>query len=142
MIQSTQQFVDLLIEKGIKYTHSVIEDTGKDKVTIIYSGDNIPRIEVFFYFNVGGEDASIRVYNLVQNIPPEKTMNMITVANDMNIRYRFAKFCFDKSDSSLQMEMDVSFRSCEVGEICFELLQRAISICDDTYTQFMKALWS
>ena len=75
-------------------------------------------------------------------IPESKVAAIYPVVNAINNKFRFAKFCIDTDDNTVQAEMDAAFRSHDVGEICRELLLRCVSICDDAYPDLMKALWA
>ena len=62
--------------------------------------------------------------------------------NAVNYRFRFAKFCIDTSDNTIQAELDTPFRAYDVGEICMELTARTVDICDKAYPDLMKAIWA
>ena len=44
MLSSTQQFIDTLEAKGIKYEINEPTQSGKDVMTVTYSGDSMPTI--------------------------------------------------------------------------------------------------
>ena len=56
MLSSTQQFIDALEAKGIKYEINEPTESGKDVMTVTYSGDSMPTIRCLFFFD---EDLSL-----------------------------------------------------------------------------------
>ena len=141
MLSSTQQFIVTLEAKGIKYEINEPTQSGKDVMTVTYSGDSMPTIRCLFFFDEDCESVAIRVFDIVK-IPESKVAAIYPVVNAINNKFRFAKFCIDTDDNTVQAEMDAAFRSHDVGEICRELLLRCVSICDDAYPDLMKALWA
>lgn len=141
MISSTQQFVRILDEKGVKYNVGSPTESGKDTMNVTYRGENMGSIRCSFWFSADGEDVAIRVFDIVK-VPENKTESIISVVNSLNYRFRFAKFCFDAKDNTVQAEMDGVFRSHDVGEIVLEMMLRMIDICDKAYPDLMKALWA
>lgn len=141
MISSTQQFVRILDEKGIKYNVGSPTESGKDTMTVSYRGENMSSIRCSFYFGADGEDVAIRVFDIVK-VPENKAAAMLSVVNSLNYRFRFGKFCFDTKDNTVQAEMDGAFRSHDVGEIVLEMMLHMINVCDKAYPDLMKALWA
>ncbi|MGN1234770.1 MAG: hypothetical protein ACI4U2_02155 [Christensenellaceae bacterium] len=141
MFSSTRKFIEGMDAKKIKYTYKGTNDSGKkDIVEVRYSGENMASIPVTFYFNEDCEDAAIRVFNICR-VPQSKIAPILITVNKMNNKFRFAKFCFDPDDNTVQMEMDPVFRDRDVGPICLELLSRSVNICDDAYPEFMHAIY-
>lgn len=142
MHSSTRSFVDALDAKGIKYIYTAPSGKStKDIVKIVYGGDNMSSIELKFFFSDDSEDVAVRVFDIVK-VPSGREAVMLRAVNEQNSRFRFAKFCLDTDDNTIQMEMDAAFRRHDVGEICTELLARGVKICDDAYPELMKAMWS
>ena len=141
MLSSTKQFIDTLEAHNTKYTVGEPTQSGKDTMIISYGGKNMPSIRCKFFFDTDCESVAIRVFDIVK-IPESKVAAIYPVVNAINSKLRFAKFCIDTDDNTVQAEMDAAFRSHDVGEICRELLLRCVSICDDAYPDLMKALWA
>ena len=138
---STKDFIDTLESHNLRY--NLIEAQGDRKhdiVRISFSGD-ITNITIQFFFNDDNEDVAIRVFDFVK-VPSDKVESIYKTLNEQNSAFRFAKFCLDEKDHSIQLEMDAAFRSHDVGEICHELLIRTVDICDKAYPEFMKALYA
>lgn len=138
MHSSTQQFVRAMDAKDIKHSDPEAAAGGRETVTVIYSGENIPSIRMRFFFDQDCQDVAIRVFDLVK-VPEAKLDVLLKAINAVNRRFRFAKFVLDTDDNSVQAELDAVFRSHDVGEICLELMARCVDICDKAYPDLMKA---
>ncbi len=143
MYSSTQKFINLMDEKGIKYEYCGIlnETTQSETVSIRYTGKNLKTIEVNFTFNKNCRDVAIAVYNIAV-VPDNKLGSTIIALNALNCKWRFVRFCLDRSDNTVQVESDAVFRDTDVDEICVELLTRVVSITDEAYTDIMKAIYA
>lgn len=141
MYNSTQQFVDVLRERGIRFTEKGRLESGSEVIELRYTGKNISTIVANFFFDSDEKGVAVRVFDLVK-VPEGKEDSMLRAINGQNNRFRFSKFCLNTKDNTIQMEMDGIFRRYDVGEICREMLVRAIQICDEAYPEFMKAMWT
>ena len=141
MLDSTRQFIQAMDAKNIKHSDIEVTQSGMEKVTVIYTGDSIPSIRMIFFFNKDCEDVAIRVFDIVK-LPENRVEGFFKVVNEANRRFRFAMFVLDTNDNPVQAEMDAAFRTHDVGEICLELMNRCVDICDKAYPDFMKALWA
>ena len=119
----------------------VIERDQNVAVECLASGENISDIVIQFFFSDDSEDAGVRIFDIVK-VPEMKSNKMIKVINDLNNKYRFAKFCLDTKDDTIQLEIDLIFRQHDIGVICMEAMLRALRICDDSYPELMKELWA
>ena len=72
MLSSTQQFIDALEAKGIKYEINEPTQSGKDVMTVTYSGDRMPTIRCLFFFDEACESVAIRVFDILK-VPKERT---------------------------------------------------------------------
>lgn len=140
MYSSTASFVAAMEQKGIQYSDKGQGLAGKDVISVRYSGDNMQKIEVRFFFDEGGKDVAIRIFEILK-VPKDRLPAVLAVANDKNKRYRWVKFCVDTENDSLRLDLDAAFRSGDVGEICCELLSRAVGSCDECYPDFAKAVY-
>ncbi|CDC63097.1 putative uncharacterized protein [Clostridium sp. CAG:448] len=140
MLNSTNEFIAALNEKGVRYVADTPTEGGKDRLTVSFGGDNMGSIRMNFFFDEDGESFSIRVFDIVK-VPPQKTETILRTVNDLNNHYRFVKFCLDMRDSTVQAEVDTAIRAGSCGEVCFEMMARCLNICDTAYPDLMKALW-
>lgn len=140
MNRATKEFVKELERDDVKYRYIGETDSGKDRMSVAFGGENMSDISVNFVFSEDNEDVALRIFDIVK-VPENKTSKMLTVINNLNNQYRFAKFCFDTNDSTIQLEMDVPIRQGSIGPVCVEIMLRAVRICDKCYPELMKALW-
>lgn len=142
MHDTTKQFLAYLDTKSIRYTlvRDADAEPASDVVKVAFSGEQVD-VTVTFFFDHDDEHASLRVFNLVK-VPAGKISAMLTAVNQINNEYRFAKFCLDSDDNTIQAEMDCIFRQHDIDEICYEALLRMVNICNDAYPVFMKSLWA
>lgn len=138
---ATQQFINVLEEKELKYTYQDTTESGKDRLLVNFKGDNLESISINFFFSDDNEDVGLRIFNIAK-IPAGKTDKILHQLNALNNKYRFAKFCLDTNDNTVQLEMDTPFRGYEIGEVCYEILLRALQICDDSYPELARAIWA
>ncbi|MDO4836838.1 MAG: YbjN domain-containing protein [Clostridia bacterium] len=142
MHDATTQFLAYLDKRNVRYTLMRDADTepASDVVKVAFSGEQVD-VTVTFFFDHDNEHASLRVFNLVK-VPAGKISAMLTAVNQINNEYRFAKFCLDPDDNTIQAEMDCIFRQHDIDEICNEAMVRIVNICNEAYPVFMKSLWS
>ena len=98
MHSSTQQFVRAMDVKDIKHSDPETAAGGRETVTVIYSGENIPSIRMRFFFDQDCQDVAIRVFDLVK-VPEAKLDVLLKAINAVNRRFRFAKFVLDTDDN-------------------------------------------
>ena len=80
--------------KDIKHSDPETAAGGRETVTVIYSGENIPSIRMRFFFDQDCQDVAIRVFDLVK-VPEAKLDVLLKAINAVNRRFRFAKFVLD-----------------------------------------------
>ena len=141
MYYSTEQCADFFDRQGIRYSvKEAADDNKRDIIRLSYAAENTDII-VHMFFSDDNEDVAIRVFGLVK-VQEAKIPKMLDVINEQNRCFRFAKFCLNMDDHTIQVEIDAAFRSHNIGEICDELVSRIVSISQDAYAEFMKAMWS
>lgn len=128
-------FMRYLDEKGIKYT-----DVDENRVRVGYNGDNIPSVQVSVIFDKDGDGlVAFRSWNLGK-VKDEKFANILLACNQLNDQFRWVKFYID-SDQDITAALDAVVDEQTVGEECFQLVIRMVSICDDAYPTIMQAMW-
>lgn len=83
MHSSTQQFVRAMDAKDIKHSDPEAAAGGRETVTVIYSGENIPSIRMRFFFDQDCQDVAIRVFDLVK-VPEAKLDVLLKAINAVN----------------------------------------------------------
>ncbi len=138
---ATQEFINDLEAHELKYNYKGETESGKDRLVVSFGGENMSDIVMQFIFSADNEDVALRIFDIVK-VPEPKINKMIKVVNDLNNKYRFAKFCLDTDDNTIQLEIDTPFREGSIGLVCREIMLRALNICDDAYPELMKSLWT
>ena len=139
MLNTALRFMSECDSAGLKYRDSRDLDDGNSLVVCGISGKNNARYDVVFIFDKDEHSVQLRIFGLV-NFPGEKADAMLKVANDVNLRYRWLKFC--TTDKQVNVHGDAIISDTTSGKICVELLLRTASIVDGAYPDFMRALWS
>ncbi|MBQ9413931.1 MAG: YbjN domain-containing protein [Clostridia bacterium] len=124
MVICAQSFINTLNARGIHFSTSDTQGGGTC-VHIPYDGR---QTHVFF----DGDDDGIHVAlrTLFANCPEEKFAEALILCNELNVKYRWVKFCID-SDRDIMVEDDAVLTPSTAGEECFELLSRTAYILDD-----------
>ncbi len=129
-----QNFMRYMDSQGIKYT-----DSNEYSVRVAYTGDNLKTIAFYVYFDKEGKDMiQLRCWE-VANFKGKEAKGII-VCNEMNKKYRWAKFYLDK-DSDILVECDAYIGE-DCGPECLNLVRRLVNITDEAYPEFAKALWT
>ena len=139
MLNTALRFMSECDSAGLKYRDSRDLDDGNSLVVCGINGKNNARYDVVFIFDKDEHSVQLRIFGLV-NFPGEKADAMLKVANDVNLRYRWLKFC--TFDNKVNVHGDAIISDTTSGKICVELLVRTASIVDGAYPDFMRALWS
>lgn len=139
MLASTKAFIKELDRKRIKYTDRGTLESGKDCITVSYTCKNMESLAIHFFFDKDCESVAVRAFDIVK-LSAAQAGNMLVAINSQNARFRFVKFVLDTNDYTVQAEIDVPFRKHDVGEVCVEVMNRVLSICDDAYLELKKAL--
>lgn len=126
-------FMDRMDSEGIKYT-----DTDENALKIVFNGENLQTIPVHVIFDEDG-DAVFRCWNIANF--KDKMPAGLVACNKLNTKYRWMKFYIDK-DYDLIASIDTTMIEENTGNVCMVSLSRMISIIDDSYPIFMKALWN
>lgn len=139
MLNTALRFMSECDSAGLKYRDSRDLDDGNSLVVCGINGRNNARYDIVFIFDKDGHSVQLRVFGLV-SFPGEKADAMLKVANEMNVRYRWLKFCVN--DMKVNVHGDAIISEENSGKICMELLVRTASIVDGAYPDFMRTLWS
>lgn len=139
----TNEFATELTSREQKFEVRFVENTKKEVLLISYRGDNIPVTDFQFFFEETGCNVALRVFDLVEKVPPEKFEAIRSAINASNTEYRFMCFYLDEEDNSISGKIDFILpENCSTKDVLSEYLHHAVSISDDCYPNFMKAIWS
>ena len=139
MYQAAERIYEAFLRKNIKC--KLREKGGMSLVETAFSGRNFASVSLYFLSNAEGNDVAVRAANLVK-FPPERLDKLYAACNDINRRYRFAKFVVDPEKDVVNMELDIPSRCENVGAVAEEMLIRAARILDEVYPRLMQATWA
>lgn len=131
---STQSFINVLEENGFVYSYGGIDSDNDEKVTVSFDSEE-PYDECKFYFYFSDEDSMVqlRMWNLLKVSVDETTA--CKILNDVNFNYKWTKFVYDESDSTITMKMDIPFTDDNAGEVVFRMMKNAIQVLMQEYAK-------
>ncbi len=97
-------------------------------------------IRLFFFFD---DDAHVHTQGVqFAKIPESAYDKMYKLMNDLNAKYKLAKFVFDAERGDIKVEDDavVSLDTC--GEEMFEIMIRIVKIVEDAFPTIQRAIWA
>ena len=131
-------FETALDQMSIKYTE--LDNVSIPAIRIGYNMENMDHLDVFFWFDETGDTLHFGS-GVIAHVPESKTEAALAAINQANVNYRWLTFFLDK-DNDIVASGDAILAPNVVGDTCHELLNRTLSICDEAYTTFMRALWA
>lgn len=118
-------FVKKLDSEKIKYD---LHDE-KPIVYINYKGDNFDSLTFTFIFDDDGLSFALRIFS-IEKFDASQLNDAYEFCNSMCYSYRWLRFYVD-SDNEFTAALDAVVSGDSLGDECFELLNRAVSIVDD-----------
>lgn len=136
---STRAALAYLDQEGIKYTLKDVDSDGDERVDVSYSLDNFDSATVHLYFSEDGEKVSLRIWDVVK--PTAGKNYVLNTVNKLNCGYKWSKFTYDESDSTISMEMDMYIDAASCGAPVRKAIRIMIlELDDDTISAELKAL--
>jgi len=129
---TTQSYVELMEEKGLKYTLKGIDENGYEKISLINKDDQGNRYEIVFYFGKGQESCNIRVFGLITYAEDDVT-DVLRAVNDLNRKWKFVKFYVNEDSCTVAAAVDLLFNDADVGEIVLEGAIKVNNILKDGF---------
>ncbi len=125
---STQNVLDYFDEIGIYYDYSGVSDSGYDRVTVGFSMDNYDSIDVELFFTEDCRTASLRVWDIVTCRAGSGFVT--STLNGINADYKFVKFVYDESDSTVQAEIDMYIDADHCGRAVYDAVSAIVAVID------------
>lgn len=126
---STQNFLDYLDSKGIKYTYVGLEENGDERVTVSYSLDNFSSLKCTLIFDKDDDEVNLRMWNIA-TVTAGRNKTFETIQK-LNADYKYCKFVIDESDSSLQAEADMFIDKNHCGKPVYDAMHYMFVVVDD-----------
>ena len=127
---STQSFVDYLESEKIIYNYKgILSLTEEEQVTVTYTLDNLSPQTCSLYFHPDGDSVSLRIWSIVTVTAGENYI--FSTLQTLNQKYKYAKFVYDESDSTVEADMDMYIDPYRCGEVVCDNMQVLFTIVDD-----------
>ena len=120
-LSTTRQFLDRLDSEGIGFQY-VGTNGGMERVDIDLSWTDFDsaRCVVFFGSDLG--TVSLRIWDIVR--VTAGVNYTLSALNALNRGHRFAKFVYDETDATVQVEADICVDPDHCGACVYEMMQR------------------
>lgn len=125
---STRTVLDYFDEIGIYYDYSGVSDSGYDRVTVGFSMDNYDSADVELFFPADGSNVSLRVWDIV--VCTAGKSYVTSTLNSLNADYKYVKFVYDESDSTVQAEIDMYIDPEHCGRPVYDAVSAIITVID------------
>ena len=137
---ATDLIVKTFDEHNVKYRVREVGD-----ISLVEAGFEVeagPEVVVRYISSDEDNDVAVRIYGLMHKIPAAKRAEVMEACNTLNEKIRFFKFYLDES-SNVNVEADLPLRTDDecLGECCFELFVRIMSILENEYHILAEALY-
>ncbi len=137
---TTKLISETFDQRGVKYRINEL-----DSVSDIEAGYKVaggPIISIRFISNSEKNDVAVRVFGVINEIPAEKRAAMLEACNQLMKEIRFLKFCLDdRNDINVEYDFAMNTPDDAIGECCFEMLARMMTILDQKYPVLARALY-
>lgn len=124
-IPTAKAFCQTLDDADIVYTCKGLDDDGDDLIEIEMTSDEAPDYTLTYCFSADCEDTYLRIFYVI-DVPEEDLAATLLTCNDLNNKYRFARFILDTSDNTVTIAMDVLHTEETAAEL---MLQATIYAC-------------
>lgn len=140
MYKATELIAKTFDDRGVKYRVTEVGDASLAEAG--FAIDAGPDVVVRFISKDDDNDVAVRVFGLIHHIPASKKLAMMEACNVLSEKVRFFKFYLN-SDSNVNVEADLPVQTDDecVGECCFELFVRIMSILNNEYHNLAEALY-
>ncbi len=128
-LTSTQNFLDFLEAKDLKYTYYGLTEDGEEFVSVSITCNNYDSLEVALFFDPEEDAVSLRMWNII-NVTAGKNYAYATL-QQLNAQYKYCKFVLDESDSTLQGEQDMFIDKDHCGKPVYDAMRYMMIVADD-----------
>lgn len=114
------------------------DDDGQEMLCLGVSGDHFSGLQFGVLFD---NKASAQIHCHICKFPAEKNLLALQTVNQLNLKYRWTKFCV-KSSGEVRVTMDVQATEDTAADVFIHSLYMMNAIIDQTYPVLMKAVYS
>ena len=127
-LDSTQDFLDFLDSKGLKYQYVGMGDNG-EQIRVSFTLDNFDALTCNLFFKDDCEEVSLRVWDIVTATAGKN--HILSTLNDIEQGYKFVKYVYDASDSTIQAEIDMYIDGDHCGRSVYDAMMVMFNLTDD-----------
>lgn len=139
--EATNRIVEVFTNHNLNF--NVTNFNYIEMVKVRFSIDSGPTVTMQFVSTDNENDVSVRIFGVVTDIPADKRLRLMEACNVCNCNYRFLKFWIDDGDNlDVGYDFPKNTAADEVGVIAYEIFVFALTIFDELYDFFMKALYT
>lgn len=124
----------------LELNYRVTQGKKSDVIRMGMSTDSGAKVEYVIFPSGKESDVSMRIYGLVKT-PENKRAAVLKACNELNSKYRYAKFDVDK-DLDVNVEYDIARNNGALAETVMEIIVRFHKIIDDAYPMLMRTIWA
>ena len=137
--KATNLIANEMDNQGVRYR--VFTGARAEDIDCSFPVDEGPIVHVRMISTDDDMDVAVRVFSLINDIPKAKQDRILRVCNELNNKYRYAKFVLD--DDDLNVEYDIPMAASEecIGKCACEVFRRLMGIFDSSWPVLMKALF-
>ena len=141
LFNATNLISESFDQHGAKYRMNELENASE--IEAGFSIKSGPTVLVRFISSSQNNDVAVRVFGLINQVPEEKRMAVMEACNRLSEEIRFVKFCMN-SNGDVNVEYDFLTNVSDdcIGECCFEIFARLMSILDQRYQVLMQTLYT
>lgn len=127
--KTTQQFIDYLEQKNVKYTLKGVVSDNNERVDVSFSLDNFDSATCAIFFRSSNHAVSFRIWDIVKASAGKNYI--LATLNQLNSSYKYAKFVLDEEDSTIQAELDMYIDEDHSAECVYDTMIILLDVIDD-----------
>ena len=137
MFAATAEIADKFTEKEIVFRVMESEDSCRIIAEAIV---DYAAFSVHFISSDDSNDVSVRIPHFVRFKDAERR-DVLHVANEMNAKFRYAKFAVNAEVGAVTIEYDFPEGDDGFADGAAEIFYRLLQIAEEAYPYFMRAIW-
>ena len=139
MVGAAEQVREEFVKNDLKYKSFSKLPDGRTIMTAGFRQEQVT-FDILFIFESDNRSVYLRVDDLAK-VPIDRMYEVLSVLNNLNCQYRWARFYVDKDDE-ITVQIDHVLVENYSGPVVVELALRMASIVGTGYSEIMKAIWA
>ena len=137
--KATNLIANEMDSQGVRYR--VFTGARAEDVDCSFPVDEGPIVHVRMISTDDDMDVAVRVFSLINDIPKAKQDRILRVCNELNNKYRYAKFVLNDNDLNVEYDFPMAVSEDSIGKCACEVFRRLMGIFDNSWPTLMKALF-